>query len=266
MRRLAMAITILAAGTAAPACGGDGGERAAVDAYVRDANAIQRALQPQYRRANASYVAFSRGKAPAGRSAADLARARDAIGSARARLARLRPPAAARQLHAGLLRLMDLNAGLAGETAQLAVYQQRAPRLLRPLARADRRLRSALRGATTAAGQAAALEGFARGLDRVATGLARLEAPPIMRPAHQQQIRRLRTTRSLAERLRGALLAQDPPAVARLLARFRSASSTPQSSAVGASAIRQYNRRFRRLNAAFQAVSREEIRLNRSLG
>jgi hypothetical protein len=267
MRRLAMAMTIFAAGTMAASCGGGGeGDRAAVDAYVRDANAIQRRLEPDYKRANASYVAFSQGKTPVERSAADLARARDAIRAARDRVAALRPPAAARRLHDDLIRLMDLNAGLAAETAQLAVYQQRAPRLLRPLARVDRRLRAGLRGATAGTEQAAALEGFARGLARVVSGLERLDAPPIVRPGHEQQIRRLRTTRSLAKRLRVALLAQDSPAVARLLRRFRAVGSTPQSSAVDAAAIRQYNRRFRRLNAAFQAVSREEIRLNRSLG
>jgi hypothetical protein len=167
---------------------------------------------------------------------------------------------------------MDLNAGLAAETAQLAVYQQRAPRMLAPLARVDRRLRAGLSAAaktpaaTAAPAQAAALDGFVHGLTRVVDGLDRLDVPAIVRPAHDQQVRRLRTTRSLAARLRVALLAHDAPTVAQLLARFRAAGSTPRSSALGASAIRQYNRRFRRLNDAFQAVSREEIRLNRSLG
>jgi hypothetical protein len=264
MRRL---VTAMLAAATVTACGGTTpSERTAVDAYVRDANAVQRRLEPEYKRANAAYVAFSRGKASAARSAAQLARARDAIRAGRDRLAALRPPAAARDLHAGLLRLMDLNAGLASETAQLAAYQQRAPRLLRPLARVDRRLRSALGGSTASADQAAALGGFERGLGRVISGLEELQAPPIVRPGHDAQIRRLRTTRSLAGRLRVALLAKDSPAVTRLLARFRAAGGTPSSSAVGASAIRQYNRRFRRLTAAFQAVSREEIRLNRSLG
>jgi hypothetical protein len=264
MRRLVMAM--LAAGTVAACGGGTQSDRAAVDTYVRDANAVQRGLEPEYKRANAAYVAFSRGKATAARSAAELTHARDAIRAGRDRLAALRPPAAARGLHAGLIRLMDLNAGLAAETAQLAAYQRRAPRLLRPLARIDRRLRGALSGSGASTDQAAALAGFERGLGRVITGLEGLQAPPIVRAGHDAQIGRLRTTRSLAGRLRVALLAQDPPAVTRLLARFRAAGQTPRSSAVGASAIRQYNRRFRRLNAAFQAVSREEIRLNRSLG
>jgi hypothetical protein len=263
MRRLVMAT--LAAATLAGCGGANPGDRAAVDAYVRDANAVQRRLEPEYKRANDAYAAFSRGKAPAARSAADLVRAREAIETGRDRLARLRPPAVARTLHDRLLRLMDLNAALAAETADLATYQQGAPRALRPLRRVDRRLRAALGASTLSTEQAAALAGFVRGLGRVITRLDRLAPPPIVRPGHESQLRRLRTTRSLAERLRVALLAQDSPAVTRLLARFRSAGGTPSSSAAGASVIRQYNRRFRRINTAFQAVSREEIRLNRSL-
>jgi hypothetical protein len=263
-----MGLAMLAGAGASAGCGGDGsGGRAAVDAYVRQANAIQHAAAPAYKRANRAYVAFSRGKLPPARAVHRLAGARRAIAAARIRLAQLRPPVDARGLHARIDRYMNLNVSLARESERLAVYEQRAPRVLEPLAGIDGDLRSSLAAATTRDSQVHALDDFGDGLGGVIRRLDALDVPAVLAPTHRDQARRLKTTRALAGRLRDALLAQDAARVARLLVQFRRAgTAAPATGALGARAVKQYKRRFSRLNAAYAAVAREEIRLNRSLG
>jgi hypothetical protein len=195
-----------------------------------------------------------------------LTAAQQAIVAARGRLAALRPPAQAAALRRRMLRYLDLNAAFARQTTTLARYQRRAPAVLGPLNGANARLRTQLQNATSTE-QAAALDDFAGAIARALKGLRSLSVPDILRPAHDAQLRRLGKTRSLALKLRSALIAQDAQDVARLLLRFRStAAATGVSRRQSLRAIDAYNRRFHTLTRAYADVRREQVRLDRSLG
>jgi hypothetical protein len=249
------------------ACGGGSDDaRAQVNAYIAQANTVQQRSAKDLERINASYQSFARGTLEPEQAAADMARARRVVRAARERLAALRPPADARALHGKLMAYLDMNLGMARETARLAAYVPRATAATAPLARANRRMRRALRAAATPVDQAAALDRFARGLGGMLRDLRRLDPPPVLRPAHGDQIARLTATRSLAVQLHDALVAQDAQGVARLLDRFRSAASARRSrTKLAARAVDAYNRRLQALNGAYAAVQREQVRLDRTL-
>jgi hypothetical protein len=265
-RRGALLVVLLAAGVGA--CGGGGGEstRERLNDYVRSANTVERRFAEDFKRANDAYAAYARGELEPARAEADLARAETAIRSAREAVARLRPPGDARTLHARLLRYLDMNVTFAGETARLAVYTPGAEDALAPLERVNRQLNRRLSAATEPAGQADALRRFTRALDGMLRELRGLEVPAVLEPTHGDQVRRLAATRSLAGRLRAALLDHDAQRVARLLERFRANREDRRTRRkLAGRAIRQYERRYRALIDAYADVHREQARLDRAL-
>jgi hypothetical protein len=265
-RVLLVLLAVAAAGVAA--CGGDqDSPRARVDTYVRGANAVQQRFAPDFQRANDAYAAYARGELKPRRAAADLARAEQALRAARAEVAALRPPAAAGALHERLLRYLDMNVGFARQTSRLAVYSPGADRALRPLDRANRGLSRRLADASDPDAQADALADFTRALDRILRKLRALEAPAVLAATHRDQVRRLDSTRSLARRLRRAVLDQDAERVARLLKRFRAHEGERGGRRrLAAKGVRRYNRRYEALTEAYQEVAREQARLDVALG
>jgi hypothetical protein len=266
MRRvLLVLLPAMAAGAAS--CGGDNDSpRARVDEYVRGANAVQQRYAADFTRANQAYGAYARGELEPRRAEADLGRAEDALREARSDVAALRPPAEARPLHERLLRYLDMNVGLARQTARLAVYSPGADRALRPLDRANRGLRERLQDAREPAEQAAALQRFTRTLERIMRDLRSLDVPAVLALTHRDELRRLDSTRSLAERLRGALLDQDAEEVARLLDAFRErGADRGRRRRLAAKGIRRYNRRYEALTEAYQDIAREQGRLDEAL-
>jgi hypothetical protein len=260
-------VLALLAPIALAACGGGNDDaRGRVNAYIEQANTAQQRSAKDLERINASYQAFARGTIEPRRATADMATAQRVIRTVRERVAALQPPADARGLHGKLVAYLDMNLGLARETARLATYVPRATAATAPLAGDNRRMRRALRAAATPVDQAAALDRFARSLGGMLRDLRRLDPPPVLRPAHGDQIARLTSTRSLAVQLHDALVAQDAQGVARLLERFRSAASARRPRAkLAARAIDAYNRRLQALNAAYAGVQREQVRLDRTL-
>jgi hypothetical protein len=265
MRKVVVGAILIGAGVAACGGGGGGDARGRVADYVHRANAIERQYGSQFKAANTAYVAFAKGKLGSRAAVVRLTAAQHAIVEARRRLAGIQPPSEAATLRARLLRYLDMNAAFARQTTRLARYQRRSPAVLGPLNAANARLRTRLQNATTAE-QAAAMGDFAAALGSALRGMGALAVPAILRPAHDAQVRRLRRTRSLALRLRSALLAQDAQDVAHLLLRFRSSAASTTSRAESARAIDAYNRRFHTLTRAYADVRREQVRLDRSLG
>ena len=266
MRRLgALVLLLLAAGVGA--CGGDDPDpRERVEDYVQSANTVEQRYAGEFERANDAYVAFSRGELAPERARTDLTAAAGAIRAARDDVADLRPPAEARPLHDRYLRYLDMNLAFARETVRLAVYSPGSERALRPLPRVNRQLDRRLSAATEPEQQAAALRGFTRALDAMLADVRALDVPAVLRPTHDDQVRRLTTTRALAARLRAALVAQDAQRVARLLKRFRaSAGDRRARRRLATRAIRGYERRYKALSDAYADVQREQSRLDREL-
>jgi hypothetical protein len=263
-RRLA---PILAAALAVGACGEDPRQdaRERVDAYVHAQQELMRSAKPQLDRANRAYVAFARGRLEPARAEDQLAGAERAIATTRDSVTVLAPPAEARRLHAGILRYLDANVDLAGETTRLAGYAPAAEKALVPLGRANRRLEHRLRAADGAPAQAAALARYRSVIAAGVRGLRDIDPPAVLEPAHRDQMRRLSAASRLAGALRRALLAEDAERVARLLARFRAAADRGADKLSTAQARAGYVRRLEGLDAAVTEVRREERRLDRRL-
>lgn len=258
---------LLAAATGLVACGGDGERpRDLVTAYIKHANAIQRAYAPQLKRANAAYVSFSRSQGSDDSAVATLTAARGDVRRVRAELRHLEPPVQARRLHARLLRVFDMNVYFADETARLAAYQRDSQGATAPLAGIDRRLRSELGTARAPKAQERALGRFAAGLHVALRRLGALDVPRVLAPQHEAQVRRLTSIRRLAVELRTALRKQQAQRVAQLVKAFRGKGRAPAArTALTQRALADYNRRYRALALANADLAREQARLDRSL-
>ena len=256
MRRLVLAgfVGVLLAG-----CGEDP-DRAAVRSYLEQVNAVQAASQVALGRADATLKAYAKGtptdEAELLTAEADILNARDAV-------AGVRPPGLARDVHARLLHVYELDAGVAHETLRVARYQKAAPRALKPLDRASPRLRRELKRARTSESQAAALTRFSGTLGRVVARLEGLDVPVLLAPAHNAQVRRLESTRRLTAQLRAAVRKKDSRAVAKLLLRFRHGSESQRAQRVLARrGIADYTGLLRGVATAQTDLGRAQAALN----
>jgi hypothetical protein len=260
--RSVFAVVLAAVAMLVCGCGGDTGSRDRVEAYLRDAAAVQTRSAPTFEAANRAYADFAAGRLEGEAAARRTATIRDDVGATRAALAKLRPPAEARTLHAKLLRVFDLQVALATETAQLAAYVPREQAALAPLPAANRRLRRNLSAAAGhPAGQARGLAAFKASLDRTLRDLRSLTPPPVLRIDHGDRIRALAHTAKLSGRLRAALRAGDAERTADLLDRLDQPSD--DRSALAGRAVRDYTRRTRQVGVAMQDVRRAEAALSR---
>lgn len=240
--------------------------REQVDAYVDGEQQVMRRAEPEFRRANDTFLAYARGElshADAERGAAQAVRS---IGNARDGVAALDPPAAAQPLHDVLVRYLQANVDVARETQRLAAYVPAAERAMGRLARANHALESRLGDAGGRDAQAEALDRFHAHVAATLAQLRHLDPPPVLEPTHDEQVRRLARTSSLADGLRRAVVAQDAERVARLLKRFRASATQPRTRVGAELALAQYKRRLARLNTAYANIRREQIALARALG
>jgi hypothetical protein len=258
---LAVSLVVAFAG-----CGGDkSSPRDRINAYIRDANGLQRKAKPSLDRANETYAAYARGELATAASLRRLEGAQEAFVSVRDRLADITPPEEARRLHSRLLRAYDMSVDFARQTALMGSYSVAADKAIEPLSPAGRSLDRGL-ARRDARAQARALRRFAAKLTVAIRKLDALEAPLVLSVGHEDQLRRLRATRKLAVGLRRGLIARDSRRVARLLARFRRADRTRRPRRrLARTAIREYNRRHELLVDGFADVRREQIRLARAV-
>jgi hypothetical protein len=273
VRRLAAPALVLAVAAGLAACGGGDDPRERVESYILEVNAVQKRAEPAFKRANEAYVAFSQRGAkdpvakPEGAATGkpeEIAAAEQAIRRTRAQIARLRPPADAMRLHRLLLRVFDVNAGMAHETTLLARYLPAAEEAVAPLDAISTRLRRRLAKAKDPGHQTRALRAYFLSLDLLIARLKRLDVPPVLAPTHHAQTTRLTSARLLAKRLRAAIQAQDAKRVAALLVRFRKLNGRrAQERRLTARAIRSYLQRYRRITRVVQDAQRERLRLER---
>jgi hypothetical protein len=261
------ALAVLMALVTLTACGGPSAQetqRAAVDGYVREAQSVLARDRAGLEAANAAYVAYARGELTPGDTVAKMRAAERVIVDARDGIAVLDPAEPARTLHHRLLTYLDRSRDLARETTKLAVYTPAAERALTPIARLNRRLAVRIERSDAPATQIRALRDFSDGVARVERGLRRLRPPPVLVPAHRDQIRRLEETGRLATRLRKALADRDARAVAVLLKRFRAANGSGEGlAALERQARVRYAQRIAQLRDTYAAVQRETAAIQR---
>jgi hypothetical protein len=258
---------VAAAGLVLAGCGGgdDDDRRAQVDAFVRDANAVQQESAPEFDRANQAYLSFSKGKLPPAQARVRLAAAEQAMRTTRDKLAALDAPADARELKRRLVALFDADAAFAHESTLLASFAPGSVKAQKDLPSIGRRLTRGLSGAETPAEQEAVLRRYAAAVGRVLEGLQPLHPPPLLLDRHHAQVQRLQRVRGLALQLAAALHRQDRQAVAKLLLRFKALNTGGSSDPLSPQALKAYNRRYLHVRSMAQAVEREQRRLQESL-
>jgi hypothetical protein len=246
-------------------CGG-GGERSDVNRYFGQVTAVQRELLPQFARVNRAYQGFSVGGRVRPHELREVATAVRTIMLLQRRVDALRPPAAARAIHADLLRLLALEQTAALELRDTLAYLQAAPRALAPARPAYAALRRGFRVAHDARSQARTLAAYAFAIRAVQRRFELLRVPALLQPSFRAQLTALDRQQTSAAALAAALLRGRRAPITTQVRRFRNAGVLPSQSDAQAVAIGAYNARIREIGRTAAAISRERQRLQRKLG
>jgi hypothetical protein len=262
MRALEAAAAVAAATLLLAGCGGD--SRAdRVDAYFRDANAVQTELAGRLGAVNRAYAGFSNGKTTAAQQTA-IAHAPELFAEMRRQLEAIDAPADAEPIHNDLLRLVGDARSLAVEMQATTVYVPAFRRAVAPVAPATGKLVAALRTAQSPQEQARAFRGYGGALARSVAALRKLDPPPALAPSHALQLSRFARTRAAVARLSRALDARDQQVLPQLVEQLRGAAEQGDVRAQ-ATAIRAYNRRVGAISQLTARIGRERLALERRL-
>jgi hypothetical protein len=276
----ATAIGLLLAG-----CGHQASPRAKVARYLKNVDAVERALAQPLGRVTTVGGQFAREQRAGGSltslvyasNAQTLRNAYSQITVLRAKLAALDAPPPARRLRTLLLQIVDGQAQLTHEVGQLVVFLPAYSATLKPLAPATRRLEAAL-SQTTALGSSAvtavydtkssALLRFQAVVKGVLNRLGRLDPPAVSKPDYRAQISALRRLSVTAGQLSAALRGGLHGNVQQLLTRFdRAATSTTSIATQRAqiAAVKAYDQEIARLARLTQDAEQERLRLANNL-
>jgi hypothetical protein len=277
---LAAAVTLAAGG-----CGGSS-QREAVSTYVTRIGRIEAALATPLKAVSQAGNQFAQERAAGGSSTGGalaaahertLLRALEQIRGLRAQAAALKTPGAAGRLRALVLELIDRQAAMTREVAQLVVFLPSFNTALAPLGLATRQLevvlskQTALGTAAVAAvysAKAAALRGFKVAVDAVAANLRRLRPPAVSKPTFDSQLRSLQGMSASAGKLANAIGSGPAGNVQPLLLAFDRAATSTHTVAVQKAEIaslRAYDSQDSKLQALAQQIERERLRLSGSL-
>jgi hypothetical protein len=276
----AVALAVLLAG-----CGQNRSQRATVAAYLTHVNRIERALTKPLAAVTSAGQQFASEEKSGGTLTSlliatheqQLAKALSQIEARRAELADSRAPMPASHLRTLLLELVEGEARLTRELAQLVQFLPRYSSALRPLTSATRRLQAALSGQAAAgtsgvtsasAARAAALRRFKQAVDGMIRQIRRLHPPEVEKPSYKTEVASLQGMSSAGGRLAAALEGGSPASVPQLLLRFQRASSlnlTVPAQKAQITAIKAYDKQIVRLSQLSQAAEHERLRLANNL-
>lgn len=284
-RRSALAVILLA--LIAGGCGQQSqpSQRSAVASYVKHVNAIEKALAKPLASVASAGNAFSQQQRSAGKSIRyvgpppeqTLQQAWTEIRALRTRLAALRVPPTAKHLRVLLLELLDDQAAMTHQVAELVAFLPRYAAALRALGPATKQLKTVLsqRSAYGAAAvhavfasKAAALRRFQATTSAILIQLRGLRPPAVSQPGFKAQLIALEGMSRSAGRLAGALASGSTSDVRPVLAQFDRAAASSDTVAVQKAEIaaaHAYNARISALNALSQKVSVERLRLSNTL-
>lgn len=292
--RLGLAVVLLA--LLAGGCGQQqSSQRPAVADYVKQVNTIEAALARPFASVASAGNEFSQEQRSSGGNAASgkqpsagiltlgpspeqtLQKAWIEIRALRTRLAAVRTPATAERLRALLLELIDGQAAMTRQVAELVAFLPRYSAALGPLGPAIRRLEAVLSQRTAYgaaavsavfASKAAALRRFQATTGAILVQLRRLRPPPVSQPGYKSQVIALREMGTSAGRLAAALASGTASNVGPVLAQFDRAAASTETLAVQKAEIaaaRAYDARVSALNALSQKIALERLRLSNDL-
>jgi hypothetical protein len=250
-------LVLVAVALAATGCRGGDSRRDAVERYIETVNRTQAELAPAIRDAQQALRAFAAGrvtKATAGRLQGGSA----TMQATRASLALVEAPPEARRLHADLIRLVELQAGLALELSLAADYVTEIGPAIRPAQLASSDLSRGLRSAKSGEEQAAALREFAAA---VASSVARVDLlapPPALLPWHDDQRARLAKSRRDALALASGIEQRNTRAVERALKAFTGRRPEAPARKAQTRAVQAFNKRLEEQERLLTRIAREQ--------
>jgi len=292
-RRSALAVILLA--LLAGGCGQQSTQRPAVAGYVKQVNAIEASLATPLASVASAGNAFSQEQrssdgntpSPKQRSAGiltlgpspeqTLQKALVKIGALRTRLAAISTPLPAEHLRALLLELIDDQAAMTRQVAELVAFLPRYSVALRSLAPATKQLETVLsqrsaNGAaavsTAFASKAAALRRFQATTSAMVVQLRRLRPPTVSKPGFKAQVIALQGMGASAGRLAAALASGATSSVGPVLTQFDRAAASTNTVAVQKAEIaaaHAYDARVAALDALSRKVELERLRLSNGL-
>ncbi len=267
------------------ACGQQASQRAAVAAYLRHVNQIERALARPLARVTTAGARFATEQRAGGtltnllptQQEATLQTALAQVRDLRARLAALKAPPPTRRLRRLLLQIVDGQSALTREVAELVRFLPSYSSALRPLAPATRSLELALaqstppspRLPTAYAAKAAALRQFKATVQGILRQLRGIHPPAVSKPDYHTEIHALEGMSLSAGELATALASGTQANIQPLLVQFDRAATSNQSIAAQKAriaAIRAYDAQSARLSELAQAAESERTRLADTLG
>ncbi len=277
----APALAALTLGLLSAGCGHQSSQRSAVANYLKQVNRVEQALTGPLTAVSSIGRQFARESRTGGSlttlvSASheqQLRRALSQIETQRVRLAGPAAPPPAKRLRSVLLQIVDREAELTRELAQLIAFLPGYSAALRPLAPTTRKLEAALSRrtafgpsdvATVYASKAAALRKFKAVVDRALHQIQRLRPPRVQQPVYRSELASLGGMSTAAARLADSLQTGPQGNVQALLAEFNRAAALNQTLGVQKAqiaAIRAYDQQVVSLGTLGQEADRERLRL-----
>jgi hypothetical protein len=251
---------LLVAAVAIAGCRGDDDRRDAVESYIESVNRAQAKLKPAFTDAQVALRAFAGGRVTQ-RTAERLRGGSATMRATEANLELIQPPPEAKKLHADLLRLVDLQSGLALELSLAADYVLDLGPAAEPAQGAAGTLGRELREAKTGKEQVAALREFAASVGLTLARIDALAPPPAMVPWHDDQRAKLAKSRHDALALADAIEKRDAPAVEEALKEFTTPPADTVSRKAQAAAIQGFNKRLNRQERLLARIAREQLAL-----
>jgi hypothetical protein len=267
--------------------------RDAAAAYIRSVDSVQQRMRVQLTKTAKAYRDFAEGKSDPGRTA-ELAKAEANLRLLQRRLQALPAPVVATKLRRLLLDLAAANVTLAGEVARLATFAPKFNALLRESKAAGTRLSAGLRAVTpptphtirgskkqvaaeqaafqakalaAAAEQASVVDRYDAEIAAIRRRMAKLVAPPVMRPALRTELSTLEATKNAGLDLAQELRKTDRSRVATYGRRFTvaaRAASSESAQRAQIAAIKAYNQRVRAIGSIQTRIQAEVGRLQRT--
>jgi hypothetical protein len=262
----AAACVALAAAALVAGCGGDG-RREAVDDYLEQVDRAQTSVLVQKGQIDLALGRFDLVAAkPA--DVATLTQAEKALRRVAREVRSIEAPPEARPLRSDVLRLLDLQAGVAHDLVWAARYAPRLRAALQPLGEATNRLSADLKAARETRTSAAAFASYRTSLSAILRDLGPLEAPPALRPSLDGQRRALRRSVTLSSEIEAALRRGDASRVTQALRALSVLSTGPQAVRMRQAEIaaaKAYNRRLVDIGKLARKVEQHRRKLDTSL-
>jgi hypothetical protein len=264
--RAAACVAVVVAAALLSGCGGES-RREAVDDYLEQVDRAQTRLLAQKGQIDLALGRFDLGDAKVS-DIAILRRAERELERTAAKVRALEPPREARRLHVDVLRLLDLQAGIAHDLGWAARYVPRYRAALEPLGDATARLRDDLRAAHSARASGAAFAAYRTSVSSILRDLRPLDAPPPLRASLAGQRRALERSVTLSTAIEEALGRGDVSGLSEALRSLSTLSSGPQAvrtRQAEIAAAKAYNRRLAEIGKLSTTVEQDRRALDASL-